>query len=91
MHFFQLYQYSFLGSLINFFSPFHFQFFSRISKRLHMKDWMTLPALVRKTQKAYTPVPNVRVIEFIFDIKGWIKPFLNKNKKSRVPSYLKIL
>ena len=56
-----------------------------------MKDWMTLPALVRKTQKAYTPVPNVRVIEFIFDIKGWIKPFLNKNKKSCVPSYLKIL
>ncbi|CAH3153383.1 unnamed protein product [Porites lobata] len=69
----------------------HEDFFSRISKRLHMKDWMTLPALVRKTQKAYTPVPNVRVIEFIFDIKGWIKPFLNKNKKSRVPSYLKIL
>ena len=91
MHFFQLHQYSFLGSVINFFSPFHFQFFSGISKWRHMKDWMTLPALVRKTQKAYTPVPNVRVIEFIFDIKGWIKPFLNKNKKSRVPSYLKIL
>ena len=50
-----------------------------------MKDSMTLPALVRKTQKAYTPVPNVHVIEFIFDIKGWIKPFLNKIKNHVYP------
>ena len=56
-----------------------------------MKDSMTLPALVRNIQKPYTPVPDICVIEFIFDIKGWIKPFQNKNKKSRVPSYLKIL
>ena len=50
-----------------------------------MKDSMTLPALVRKTQKAYTPVANIHVIEFIFDIKGWIKPFLNKIKNHVYP------
>ena len=50
-----------------------------------MKDSMTLPALVRNIQKAYTPVPDVHVIEFIFDIKGWTKPFLNKIKSHMYP------
>ena len=85
MHFFQLHQYSFSCSLINFFSPFHFQFFSTISKRLHMKDSMTLSALVRNIQKAHTPAPDVRVIGFIFDIKGWIEPLLNKIKNHVYP------
>ena len=85
MHFFQLHQYSFSCSLINFFSAFHFQFFSTISKRLHMKDSMTLPALVTNIQKAHTPAPHVRMIQFISDVKGWIKPFLNKVKDHVCP------
>ncbi|XP_073254276.1 uncharacterized protein [Porites lutea] len=38
------------------------RFFSRISKRHHMKDSMTLPALVRNIQKAHTPAPDVRIL-----------------------------
>ena len=50
-----------------------------------MKDSMTLPALVRNIQKAHTPAPDVRVIKFIFDIKAWIEPLLNKIKNHVYP------
>lgn len=58
---------------------FHFKFFSRTSKWVHMKDSMTLPVLVRNIQKAHTPAPDIHMID-IFDTKNWIKPFVNKIK-----------
>ena len=50
-----------------------------------MKDSMTLPALVTNIQKAHTPAPHVRMIQFISDVKGWIKTFLNKVKDHVCP------
>ena len=46
---------------------------------------MTLPALVRNIKKAHTPGPEVHEVQFIFDVKGWLEPFLNKIKNHVYP------
>ncbi|XP_078346095.1 uncharacterized protein LOC144631526 isoform X2 [Oculina patagonica] len=61
------------------------QFFSRISRRLHKKDSMTLPALVRNIHKAHTPAPDVHVLKYVFDIKAWLEPYLNSVKRHVYP------
>ena len=46
---------------------------------------MTLPALERNIRKAHTPAAEVHVVDFIFDIKGWLEPFLNTIKNHVYP------
>lgn len=61
------------------------QFFSRISKRLRKKDCMTLPALEKHVEKAHTPMAETFLMDFVYDIKNWLEPYLNGIKNHVYP------
>ena len=46
---------------------------------------MTLQALVKNIAKSHTPAPEVHVVDYVFHIKGWLEPFLNKIKNHVYP------
>ena len=61
------------------------QFFSRISKRLRKKNCMTLPALEKHVEKADTPMAEMILVDFVYDIKNWLEPYLNGIKTTFIP------
>lgn len=46
---------------------------------------MTLPALEKHVQKAHTPMAETILVEFVYDIKQWIEPYLNSIKNHVYP------
>ena len=46
---------------------------------------MTLPALERNVQKAHTPMAETILVEYIYDIKQWLEPYLNTIKNHVYP------
>ena len=53
---------------------------------------MTLPALEEHIQKAHTPIAETILVNYVYDIKNWLEPYLNgiKNMFTPIPiSFLK--
>ena len=50
---------------------------------------MTLPALERNIQRAHTPRAETIQVEYVFDIKQWLEPYLNKIKNHVYPHSFK--
>ena len=46
---------------------------------------MTLPALEKNARKAHTPTAETIIIDYVYDIKQWIEPYLNGIKNHVYP------
>ena len=46
---------------------------------------MTLPALEKHVEKAYTPMAETNLVDFVYNIKKWLEPYLNGIKNHVYP------
>lgn len=46
---------------------------------------MTLPALEKHVEKAHTPMAETNLVDFVYDIKKWLEPYLNGIKNHIYP------
>lgn len=46
---------------------------------------MTLPALEEHIQKAHTPIAETILVNYVYDIKNWLEPYLNGIKNHVYP------
>ena len=53
-------------------------------------DSMTLPELKANIRLVNTPEAETQVVDYIFDIHGWIEPFLNPIKYHAYPHAYKL-
>lgn len=54
------------------------QCFSKISQKLKEKDALTIPHLEALINNSQTPQPHVSKVNTVWNISGWLEPYINQ-------------